>query len=387
MNYIERSISKDIASRLFSGKAIIIYGPRQSGKTTMLKKLVIPYGSDTLWLNADSPDVRQALDGVTVNKWRSIIGSKKLVIIDEAQRVNDIGMAIKLLTDELPEIQLVATGSSSFDLANKTSEPLTGRKCEYRLFPILFSELCHHHGLLEEKRNLHRRLIFGQYPEIVNSPGDEACRLSSLAGSYLYKDLLMLEQIKKPSVLDKLLNALALQLGSEVSFNELSKLIGIDNKTLTKYVDLLEKAYVVFSLPAFSRNARVEIRKSRKIYFYDLGIRNAILGNFSPIESRTDTGALWENFLIVERLKINANVPFPPRRFFWRNTEQREVDYLEESVEGLAAWEFKWNQNSKTRIPRAFKIAYPEAETSIISSENYDDFLAPDYLAETKVLK
>ena len=379
MEYIERAITDGIKNRLFKGKAIILYGPRQSGKTTLIKHLIQSYSNETLWLNGDSPDVRALLENVTTSKWQSIIGQKKIIIIDEAQRIDNIGLVMKLITDELPNIQLIGTGSSAFELANRTNEPLTGRKFEFHLLPLSFSELCNHHGLLEEKRLLHRRLLFGEYPEIINSPGEEQTLLSLLAGSYLYKDLLMLGSIKKPLVLDKLIRALALQIGSEVSVNELAKLVGVDNKTVAKYIDLLEKSYVVFSLPAFSRNARVEIRKSRKIYFYDLGIRNAVLGNFIPVESRTDVGALWENYLILERIKQQCNVPFPPRHYFWRNVDQREVDYLEEAIEELSAWEFKWNTKTKVKIPLAFRRAYPNAKTAVVTPANYDDFLLPLY--------
>ncbi len=341
----------------------------------MIKQLVAPYSDDTAWLNGDSPDVRELLDNITSTRLRAIIGKKKIVVIDEAQHINRIGLTMKLLTDELPKIQLIATGSSAFELADKTAEPLTGRKFEYRLLPLSFSEMCSNAGLLEERRMLHQRLIYGAYPEVITKPGDEQVLLSLLAGSYLYKDLLTLESIKKPVLLDKLVRALALQVGSEVSVNELSKLIGADNKTIVKYIDLLEKAYVVFSLPAFSRNARVEIRRSRKIFFYDLGIRNAILGNFVPVESRTDVGGLWENYLILERLKLQCNMPFPPRHFFWRNIDQREVDYIEESATELSAWEFKWNPNARGKLPAAFMKAYPESKTAMITPKNYDEFL------------
>jgi uncharacterized protein len=377
MEYVERMITDDIKNRLFGGKAIILYGPRQSGKTTLIKHLIQSYSDETLWLNGDSPDVRALLENVTTSKWKSIIGRKKIVVIDEAQRIENIGLVMKLITDELPDIQLIGTGSSAFELVNRTNEPLTGRKFEFYLLPLSFAELCNHHGLLEEKRLLHRRLLFGEYPEIINSPGEEQTLLSMLAGSYLYKDLLMLNSIKKPLILDKLIRALALQIGSEVSVNELAKLVGVDNKTVAKYIDLLEKSYVIFSLPAFSRNARVEIRKSRKIYFYDLGIRNAVLGNFIPVESRTDVGALWENYLILERIKQQCNMPFPPRHYFWRNVDQREVDYLEEAIEELSAWEFKWNTKAKVKIPLAFRNAYPNAQTAVITPGNYDDFLVP----------
>ncbi|MFA6715921.1 MAG: ATP-binding protein [Victivallales bacterium] len=375
MFYITRTIESDIKKRLFSGKAIIVYGPRQSGKTTMIKHIIRPHDKDTLWLNGDSPDIRDMLENVTVTKWKAILGSKKFIVIDEAQRITNIGLAIKLLVDELPEIQLIATGSSAFELADKTSEPLTGRKFEYHLLPLSFGEMCGKHGLLEEKRALEQRMLYGSYPEIISKPGDEQPLLSMLAGSYLYKDLLMLENIKKPQLLDKLIRAVALQIGSEVSTSELAKLTGADNKTVDKYIDLLEKSYVVFTLSAFSRNARKEIRKSRKIFFYDLGIRNAVLGNFVPVTSRTDIGGLWENYLILERIKLQYNQPFPPRCHFWRTTEQQEVDYIEESSDTLSAWKFKWKKDSKVKIPVTFTNAYPKAKTAFVTPANYDEFL------------
>ena len=375
MDYIPRKIESEINSRLCQGKAIIIYGPRQSGKTTMLRHLVRPHGDTVLWLNGDSPDIRSEIENITSTKWKAIIGRKRIVVIDEAQRIEGIGLAIKLLVDELADVQVLASGSSSFDLASRTAEPLTGRKFEFQLLPLSFFEMCAHHGLLEEKRSREQRLLFGSYPDIVNHPGDEQPLLSSLAGSYLYKDLLMLDGIKKPSLLDKLVRAVALQLGNEVRSAELATLTGADNKTVDRYLDLLEKSFVLFALPAFSRNARNEIKKSRKIYFFDLGVRNAVLGNFTSIKARTDTGALWENYLILERFKNHCNRPFPPRRFFWRTTEQSEIDYLEEESDRLSAWEFKLNPAAKVKIPIAFTRAYPGAKTGVVTADNYDDFL------------
>lgn len=375
MDYIPRSLEGDLRAKLFAGKALLLYGPRQSGKTTLLRHLFASQADHAVWLNGDSPDVRETLANVTATKWRAILGKRKLVIVDEAQRIPSIGLGLKLLVDECPDVQAVATGSSAFELADRTSESLTGRKYEFRLLPLSFAELCARHGLLEERRSLEQRLLFGAYPEIVCKPGEEQPLLSLLAGSYLYKDLLVLENLKRPALIDKLIRALALQLGSEVSSAELSRLVGADIKTVDKYIDLLEKAYVVFSLPAFSRNARAEIRKGRKLYFYDLGIRNAVLGNFVPLQSRTDVGALWENYLIVERLKRQCNAPFPPRRYFWRTAEQNEVDYLEEGAGTLDAWEFKWNPVSSARIPLAFTRAYPSARTGVITPDNCDDFL------------
>ena len=303
---IQRAIKNQIKKRLFKGKAIILFGPRQCGKTTLIEELLTTLRKSTLLLNGDEADVRELLSNTTSTQLKAITGNHDIVFIDEAQRIPHIGLTLKLFTDQLKEIQVIATGSSAFELANKTNEPLTGRKYEFLLYPLSFWEMVDHHGLLQEKRLLEHRLIFGYYPEIVSKQQEAKELLKLLANSYLYKDLLILEQIKKPALLEKILKALALQLGSEVSFYEIGQLIGADNETVQKYIDLLEKAFIVFQLPAFSQNIRNEIKKGKKIYFYDNGIRNAIIGNFNPTNSRTDIGALWENFLISERMKVLA---------------------------------------------------------------------------------
>lgn len=375
---IKRELEKSISQRLFKGKAIIIYGPRQSGKTTLVEQVTRDYSDTTLFLSGDDPDARDLLSGAASTRLRAVFGQKRLVVIDEAQRIPGIGLTMKLITDQLKNIQLIATGSSAFELADKTSEPLTGRKYEFHLYPLSFGEMVADSNLLEERRLLKHRLVFGMYPEIVTHPGEEQELLRLLADSYLYKDLLMLEDIKKPALLEKIIRALALQLGSEVSYSEIGQLVGADNKTVEKYIDLLEKAYVVFVLPAFSGNERNEIKKGRKIYFYDNGIRNAVVNNFSHVESRADTGALWENYLITERLKYLSNHSKFSRRYFWRTRTQQEIDYLEEADGQLHAWEFKWNINNKLRIPKSFSAAYPEAKMSLITPDNYDELLRPE---------
>lgn len=371
---IPRYIHNDIQDRLFRGKTFILYGPRQVGKTTLLDMLF--HGrEDVLFLNGDEPDVRELLGGATSTRLRSVIGSHRIVCIDEAQRIANIGLTLKLFTDQIKEVQVIATGSSSFELASHVSEPLTGRKFEYHLYPLSFGEMVSHQGLLEEQRLLEHRLIYGYYPEIVTSPGNEKELLSSLAGSYLYKDILMLDNIKKPALLEKLLRALAFQLGGEVSLNELSRLTGVDVHTVEKYIDLLEKAFVIFRLPSFSRNVRTEIRKGKKIYFFDNGIRNAVIANYAQPSQRTDLGALWENFLVSERLKYLANHQIPVNRFFWRTTQQQEIDYIEEREGKLFAWEFKWNPAAKTRPPQMFTQAYPGVKMDTITPKNFDSFL------------
>lgn len=377
MTYIARYLEPEIKSRMFSGKAIIVYGPRQCGKTTMIRHITSQWADDVIWLNGDSPDVRAELDRVTVTRWKLILGKKKILVLDEAQRIPNVGLALKLITDEIPEVQIIASGSSSFELADKTSEPLTGRKFEYRLLPLSFSEMVAQNGLLAEKQCLEQRLLFGAYPDIVTHLEDSARLLSELVGSYLFKDIYALDGLKKTKILDNLVKALAMQVGSEVSLNELASLTGADRKTVETYIDLLEKTYVVFSLGAYSGNLRNEIKKGKKIYFYDLGVRNAVMGNFSSIDSRTDKGALWENYLILERLKNTLNQPFPPQRFFWRTTapQSKEVDYLEKTAQTLCAWEMKANPASKARIPLSFRKAYPDAQTEILTPDNYDTFL------------
>ncbi|MFI3240169.1 MAG: AAA family ATPase [Bacteroidales bacterium] len=371
---VERLIENRIKAKLNSGKAIIIMGARQVGKTTLLKNL-FPNSNETLWLNGDEPDVRVMLDNITSTRLKAIINNKKFIIIDEAQRIEDIGVKLKLITDNIPNVQLIATGSSSFYLANKINEPLTGRKWEYNIYPISFAEMVAHHGLLEEKRLIPHRLIYGYYPDIVTNLGEEKEILKQLADSYLYKDILMWEEIKKPDKLLKLLQALAFQIGSQVSYNELGQICGLDSKTVEKYIILLEQTYVIFRLGTFSRNLRNELKKSRKIYFYDNGIRNALIANFSQIETRNDVGALWENFLVAERQKRNHYNGNWCNSWFWRTIQQREIDYIEEEDGVISAFEFKWSEHKRIKIPQQFINAYPDTKFQVITPNNFEDFL------------
>jgi predicted AAA+ superfamily ATPase len=374
---ISRTIEHVLAKRLFKGKAILIFGARQTGKSTLVENLLRNQDQESIVLNGDDADVRELLSDTTSTKLKAIIGNKKIILIDEAQRIRNVGLTLKLITDQIKDFQPIATGSSAFELSSQVNEPLTGRKYEFMLYPVSFQEMVNYHGLLTEKRLIEHRMQFGYYPEIVTNPGEEKERLKLLACSYLYKDLLMLEQIKKPALLEKLLNALALQLGSEVNYNELGQLIGSDRKTVEKYIDLLKKAFVIFELPAFSRNLRNEIKKGKKIYFYDCGIRNAVINNFKPLSSRADTGALWENFVIAERIKFLNNNEKEAKHFFWRTTQQQEIDLIEESEEGLKAFEIKWNKNAKARIPLTFKENYQKADIRIVSPENIEEIIMP----------
>ena len=372
---ISRELEKQLVQHFFRGKIIMLSGARQVGKTTLIEMLLQKRKEKVLYLNADETDVRELLTDTTSTSLKSIVGNNKIVFIDEAQRVKNIGITLKLFADQIKDVQVIVTGSSSFDLASEINEPLTGRKYEFMLFPLSFSEMVEHHGHLEEKRLLEHRLIYGYYPEIVTKPGEEKELLKLLANSYLYRDLLTLEQIKKPVLLEKILRALALQLGSEVSYNEVAQLVNADQETVEKYIDLLEKSFVLFRLPAFSHNVRNEIKKGKKIYFYDNGIRNAIIGNFNLLINRNDTGALWENFLISERMKYlyynNINV----KRYFWRTVQQQEIDYIEEQERKLSVYEFKWNKKARAKFPKTFIRAYPDSETHLVTQGNFESFL------------
>lgn len=375
---IKREIEKEIRQYLLKQKAIIIYGARQVGKTTLVQSLVKEYTQSTLFLNGDDADIRALFANAAASKLKPIIGNHKIIVIDEAQRIPETGLVLKIIHDNFKDIQLIATGSSAFELANKINEPLTGRKFEFTLYPFSFGELVNHHGFLTEKRLLEHRLVYGYYPDIALSNGLEQRLLKELASSYLYKDLLMLENIHKPQLLEKILKALALQIGSEVSFHELALLTGSDNQTIEKYIDLLEKTFIIFRLNGLNRNVRNEIKKGKKIYFYDNGIRNAIIGNFLPLTSRTDNGALWENFLVSERIKFNNIHNADVKAYFWRTTQQQEIDYIEECNNSLSAFEFKWNPNKKAFLSKTFSNAYPGSSFNVISPENINEFILPE---------
>lgn len=340
---IRRKLQETIEARMFGGKAIIIIGARQVGKSTLFKMILEKRTEPILQLNCDEPEVKEMLSQVNSQELKLLIGKHKIVMIDEAQRVENIGLTLKLITDNFPEVQLLVTGSSSFELQNKLNEPLTGRKFEYHLFPLSTGELLESQGLLTVKQTLENRLIYGSYPDVINHTKDAKDILYNLSNSYLYKDLLTLESIRRPALLSKLLTALALQVTSEVSYNELAQTVGTDSKTVEKYVDLLEKCYIIFKLNGFSRNLRTELKRAKKFYFYDNGIRNAILQNFAPLALRQDVGALWENFVISERIKANQYEGRYVNSYFWRTNQQQEIDYIEESDGQFTLFEMKWN--------------------------------------------
>lgn len=372
---IARTLEKNIQSLLGGKKAIIIMGARQVGKSTLLHQM-LGTRQDVLWMNGDDLDVQELFSNMTSTRIRAILGNRRLIIVDEAQRISDIGLRLKLITDQVPDVQVIATGSSSFELASKVNEPLTGRKREFHMYPLTFGEMVQHTQFLDEIRMIPHRMVYGYYPEVVANPGDERATLKELSDSYLYKDILSLDSINKPDKLVRLLKALALQIGSQVSYNEIGTLIGLDSKTVERYVDILEKSFIVFRLGTFSRNLRNELKISRKIYFWDLGIRNAVIGNLSQVENRTDAGELWENFVIAERMKKNAYTNSFAQSYFWRTRQQHEIDYLEEENGELRAFEFKWNaRKGNVKCPESFQTAYPTASYQVITPENVEEFL------------
>ena len=329
-----------------------------------------------LYLNCDEPETVDALTNRNLRELQMLVGANKFVVIDEAQKVNNIGLSLKLMVDNIRDIQIIATGSSAFELRNRLNEPLTGRKFEYQMFPISTAEIHKSLGYLDVNRLLELRLIYGSYPDVLSNAGDAHDLLRSLADSYLYKDILATDNLRKPDVLNKLLQALAFQVGSEVSYNELAQTIGSDGKTVERYIELLEKCFIIFRLNGLSRNLRNELKKAKKIYFYDNGIRNAVIQQFAPLSMRNDVGALWENFFISERIKRNHYTSHYCNIYFWRTKTQQEIDYIEESDGTMTAFEMKWNtKKSLTKFPSAFLNAYDIKETVVVSPENYLDWL------------
>lgn len=374
MNTLPRLIENRINKLLFKGKAVILYGARQVGKTTLLRRLQESRPEKSIYLNCDEPDIRHSLTNVSSTAIKALFGSAKLVFLDEVQRIPNAGLTLKLAVDNFPDMQIIATGSSSFELSDNISEPLTGRKFELQLFPFSIQELRGEYSDLEIQRLLEHRMVYGMYPEVVRNAGEELDLLKEIARSYLYKDVLQYQQIKNPEILEKLLQALALQISSEVSYNELAALLGIDKKTVANYIRILEQAFIIFPLRPFSRNLRNELKKLRKIYFVDTGIRNALINNFNPLSLRQDAGALWENFMISERLKKNSNENRSVAIYFWRTHQQQEIDLIEDSGGKLSGFEFKWGRK-KSRIPQLFLKTYEGSSVTPVTPDNFPEFV------------
>ncbi|MDR0581692.1 MAG: ATP-binding protein [Prevotellaceae bacterium] len=372
---IQRELQAVVEQKLFKGKVIVLTGPRQVGKTTLLKQMVAKQQQPALSLNCDEPEVRTLLSNANLQELHALVGNHKIIVVDEAQRVKNIGLTLKLLADAFPSVQLLVSGSSSLELADEINEPLTGRKFAYHLYPFSAKELVTATNTLVEKQSLETRLIYGSYPDVVNFPGEAKECLLNLSNSYLYKDILALGDVRKPAQLEKLLVALALQLGREISYYELAQIIGATADTVERYIDLLEKCFVIFMRQAFSRNHRNEIKKGKKIYFYDNGIRNAVIQNFSPLNLRQDTGFLWENYFVGERMKANHYCRHFVKNYFWRTFQQQEIDLIEEADGLLTAFEIKWNEKRRPKIPATFAETYPQHEFHVINSGNYLDYL------------
>lgn len=369
---IDRAIKNTISSKLFKGKTIILIGARQVGKTTLIREIL--NGTEFLFLDGDDPLVREQLTNPNTKQIENIIGNAKIVFIDEAQRIENIGLTAKIIQDQFKATQLIMSGSSAFELRNQTNEPLTGRKFEYFLFPVSYEEYEKSVGYLDAIRDLENRLLYGFYPDVINNRGEERDILNEITQSYLFKDILSYAHIRKPEILEKILQALAFQVGSEISYNEIAQLTGVDKNTVSSYIHLLELSYIIYPLSSFSRNLRNEIKTNRKIYFYDNGIRNALIQNFNPIGLRNDVGALWENFLMSERLKRNHYYRHYCNTYFWRTKQQQEIDYVEDSDGKIKGFEFKWNPKAKTSIPSNFVTTY-QADVKVITRENFRDFI------------
>jgi predicted AAA+ superfamily ATPase len=374
---ILRIIEKQIIDRLLTtNKSVILYGPRQIGKTTLAKSIIKQVGLKTLVINADEKKYDEILSSQDLAKIDRLIAGYQLVFIDEAQRIENIGINLKIIIDSHPEMRILATGSSSFDLSNKISEPLTGRVWTYNLFPISCEELLATTSEFEYHQNLENYLLYGSYPEVFSYPktSDQIDYLKQISTSYLYKDILEFAEIKYADKISKLLKLVALQLGNEVSLSELGNALDISKETVNRYLDLLEKSFVLFRLSGFSRNLRKEVTKMDKIYFYDLGIRNSLLGNFNAITYRSDLGSMWENFLLLERMKRNHYHRHFASPYFWRTHTGSEVDYVEDFGGVLYGFEFKWNQG-KSRSKESWLKTYPDASYTVINQENFFDFI------------
>ena len=370
---INRTAQAEIDSYLFKGKAILVFGARQVGKTSLIKNTVS--NQSFLWLNGDEPDTQLLLESITTDRLKALIGDHKILVIDEAQMIHNIGLLIKRMVDNYPEIQIIASGSSAFELADKTKESMVGRKQELQLFPLNYGEMVKNSNFIEETRLVPHRLVYGYYPEVVTNVGKEEKILNDLVEGFLYKDILNLEGIKKSTTLQRLVQMLAYRIGSEISYNSLANDLGINRLTVEKYIDILEQNFIVFSLNAFSKNQDNELKKGRKVYFWDNGLRNRIIKNFNPIELRDDIGALWENFIVSERKKKLSYENQFKDTYFWRNTQQAEIDYLEVRNTEIDAFEIKYNPNQKVLFTKSFTEKYHPKTTQVIHKENFWDYL------------
>ena len=375
--YIKQVLLDRLARSVAPNRVVVVYGPRRVGKTTLIRRYMQQHDPDALLVSGEDIEVREYLESQSLAKLRAFVGRRRTLIVDEAQHVREIGLNLKLLADHVEGLRIIATGSSSFDLARQTGEPLTGRKLTLLLLPLAQLELQHVESAHETRAHLEMRLIHGSYPEVVlmESTEDRETYLKELIASYLFKDILQLDGVRHADKLLRLLQSLAFQIGAEVSVAELATRLGVSRSTVDRYLDLLEKAYVIYGRLGFSRNLRKEIAKSRRYYFYDNGIRNGLINNFNPLALRDDVGALWENYVMVERLKCNLYAGRHAESYFWRTYDGQEIDLIEERGGRLDGTEMKWSPKRRHRVPRAWGRAYPNGSFRVVDRENYLDFI------------
>lgn len=376
MNIIKRTLQDKFSERIEPNKAVLLFGARRVGKTVLMREILKTFSGKSMLLNGEDYDTIALLNERSIANYKHLLEGVDLLAIDEAQNIPDIGSKLKLIVDEIEGVRVIASGSSSFDLLNKTGEPLVGRSTQFRLHPFSQHEISQTENALETRQNLESRLIYGSYPEVVALESFERKTdyLRDIVGAYLLKDILTIDGLKNSGKMRELLRLIAFQMGSEVSYDELGRQLGMSKNTVEKYLDLLSKVFVIYRLRAYSRNLRKEVVKAGKWYFYDNGIRNAVIGNFSPLAIRQDVGALWENYLLSEKIKTANNHNKVKEFYFWRTYDNQEIDLIEESGEGLSAFEFKWG-NKKTSVPVSFSAAYPEASYEVINKDNYLNFI------------
>jgi len=371
-----RQLIKTLQKLMFKKKALVITGARQVGKTTLAKELLSQYDTPSLYIDCEIASNKALFQNPEIEKLRSLIGNNKIIVIDEAQHIENIGVCLKLLVDYFKEdTQIIATGSSALEIADKIFEPMTGRHFLFHLYPMALSEVYTENQQIDLLNNINWHLVYGMYPDTINFKGNAQRYLESIANQYLYKDVLAWKDIRKPDLLDKLLKLLAFQVGSECNTHELSKQLKVSSETIENYIDLLEKSFVIYRLKSFGNNPRKEISKMQKVFFWDNGIRNAIIGNLNPIEARNDAGALWENFIITERVKTNHYNEKSIRPFFWRSYAQQEVDYVETEADQIRAYEMKYQTHKKIKVTKGFTNLYPQAKTFGIAPDNFMDFV------------
>lgn len=374
---IKRAIEERIHNAFAKKKVVTIMGPRQVGKST-LAGAMIPEDANVLEINGDNTDVQTMFVNVDDTKMKVLIGNKNFLFVDEAQKIGNVGNMLKIIAEKFDDVKVIVTGSSAFKLAETVNESLTGRKREFRLYPLSFKEMADETSVLEESRMIDHRLIYGYYPEVVTSPGDEKEVIKELIDSYLYKDVLEENEIAKQDKLVRLVQALAFQIGSTVSANELAGLVGVDAKTVERYIDILEKCYIIFTLPSYAKNQRNELKFARKIYFWDMGIRNGVIGNMAPVSLRSpeELGHMWENFLIAERIKRNdyAGRTFV-QHYFWRTQQKKEVDLIEIEDGMMTGFEIKRKEGKRVGAPASFTAAYPDARFECVTPTDLMSFL------------